>query len=222
MSAPQLIYAPLAGRAELTRLIAAAGGLELPELCNMENFGKPDIKETGESKKDYMSPSGMPLLIDGDLKISQSAAIESYIARIAPKYANLTAQQRAIDNMYQAIKEELCANCAKAIFTTVKADPAQAKKDVTDLLDKWLAIFEEKLPAEGFINGQPFPTSADLSLVNIGGGFMPYGAAMKIAEYDTSKFKKFTAHCARTKAVEEVAKFLASDKSHMKDNPMGL
>ena len=63
---PHLIYAPIAGRAELARLIAAAGGISISititESVNMANLGKPDLQETGESKKNYMSPSGMPLL----------------------------------------------------------------------------------------------------------------------------------------------------------------
>merc|ERR1712187_578851 len=89
----------------------------------------------------------MPLLSHGELKISQSGAIETYIAVIAPRYNGLTPQQRAVDNMYQGIKEELLMNCAKAIFTTQKTDKEQAKKDVAELFDKWCAIFEEKVLA---------------------------------------------------------------------------
>lgn len=100
---------PIAGRAELARLIAAAGGLTLHESAELP---------AGESKSEYLSPSGTPLLKHGDLKMSQSGAIEAYLASIAPNFSGLTPQQRAIDGMYAGIKEEMNSNCAKALFTT--------------------------------------------------------------------------------------------------------
>lgn len=219
---PKLIYAPLAGRAELARLIAAAGQLKIDDQQNMANFGKPTLEETGESKKNFVSPSGMPLLQHGDLKISQSGAIETYLAAIAPRYKALTAQQRGVDNMYQGIKEELLMNCAKAIFTTKKTSEEQAKKDVNELLDKWLGIFEEQLPASGFINGLEFPTAADLALLNITKpGFMPFGAAAKMAGYDFGKWSKVKALCDKAAADAGVAEYLKTSTT-MAANPMGL
>lgn len=222
MGTPQLIYAPIAGRAELIRLIAAAGNLPITELSNMANFGKPTISETGESKRDYVSPSGMPLLNHGDLKLSQSGAIETYVAAIAPRYKGLTVQQRAVDNMYQGIKEELLFNCAKAIFTTQKTDKDKAKQDVKELFDKWFAIFEEKVPATGFIHGLGFPTPADLALLNIAVGFMPFGAARKLADgYDLDKWAKVKALCDRCAADPGVAEYLKSSE-YTAANPMGF
>jgi hypothetical protein len=218
---PKVIYAPLAGRAELIRLIAAAGQLKIEDSQNMANFGTPTLEETGESKNNFVSPKGMPLLQHGNLKLSQSTAIESYIASVAPRYNSLTAQQRAVDDMYQGIKEELLQNCAKAVFTTAKADPDQAKKDVSELLDKWFGIFEEQVPTSGFINGLAFPTAADLALVNITRGFMPFGAAAKISGYDFEKWSKVKALCARAAADASVATYLSSS-STMAANPMGL
>ena len=133
-----MCYFPIAGRGELIRLIAAAGGVTLTESTELP---------AGESKADYMSPSGVPLVKHGDFKMSQSGAIEAYISAIAPKFSGLTVQQRAIDAQYSGIKEEMLFNCAKAIFTTKKAE------DVTVLLDKWLPLFEASLPADGFVNG---------------------------------------------------------------------
>jgi|EP00419_Tripos_fusus_P008868 hypothetical protein len=221
MAAPHLIYAPIAGRAELIRLIAAAGGCEITENSNMENFGKPTIKETGESKMDYLSPSGMPLLSHGELKMSQSGAIETYVAAIAPKYKDLTVQQRAVDNMYQGIKEDILFNCAKAIFTTQKTDKDKAKQDIIDLLDKWFAIFEDKVPSDGFIHGLGFPTPADLALLNITTGFMPFGAAKKCAGYDFDKWAKVKSLCERTAAAPGVSQYLQSSP-YTAANPFGL
>uniref|UniRef100_A0A7S1W3E7 Glutathione S-transferase n=1 Tax=Alexandrium catenella TaxID=2925 RepID=A0A7S1W3E7_ALECA len=221
MDPPQLIYAPIAGRAELIRLIAAAGNLPINELSNMANFGKPSISETGESKRDYTSPSGMPLLSHGGLKMSQSGPIETYVAAIAPRYRDLTVQQRAVDNMYQGIKEEILLSCAKAIFTTRKTDEGQAKKDVAELLDKWFTIFEERVPATGFIQGLGFPTPADLALLNIAVGFMPFGAAKKLADYDLDKWAKVKALCDRCAADPGVAAYLKSSE-YTAANPFGF
>ena len=152
-----MTYGPVAGRAELVRLIAAAGGLTLHESAELP---------AGESKSEYLSPSGTPLLKHGDLKLSQSGAIEAYLASIAPKFSGLTPQQRAIDSMYAGIKEEMLSNCAKALFTTKNGE------DVTKLLDdRWFPLLEASIPAEGFINGLAFPTVADLVVLNIKTGY---------------------------------------------------
>ena len=151
-----LTYFPIAGRGELTRLIAAAGGVELTE--------SPEVP-AGDSKAAYFSPSGVPLLKHGDFKMSQSGAIEAYISNIAPKFSGLTMQERAIDAMYSGIKEEMLFNCAKAIFTTKNAS------DVVKLCDKWFALFQANLPDDGFVHGLSFPTGADCVVLNITTGY---------------------------------------------------
>ena len=98
----------------------------------------------GESKSQYVSPSGTPLLKHGDLKLSQSGAIEAYVGSVAPKFSGLTPQQRAIDGMYAGIKEEMLSGCAKALFTTKKGE------DVTKLLRGSGALkLLEEVPAHG-------------------------------------------------------------------------
>ena len=62
----------------------------------------------------------MPLLKHGDLKMSQSLAIEAYLLNIAPKFKGLTAKQRAVDGMFASIKEEMLLNCAKVIWVANK------------------------------------------------------------------------------------------------------
>ena len=218
---PHLTYAPIAGRAELTRLIAAAGGIAITESADMADFGSPAITETGESKKNYWSPSGMPLLKHDDLKMSQSCAIEAYMASVAPLYKDLTPQQRGVDMMFMNIKEEILQNCAKAIFTTQKTDMDAAIADINTLYDKWFGIFEEKIPNEGYIQGLEYPTPADLAVLNITIGFMPFGAAKKLAGYDFGKWKKVTALCYRVNAYENVAAYL-KDSKYTTANPFGM
>ena len=219
---PLLIYPPIAGRAELIRLIAAAGGITITESANIADFGKIYLSETGESKKNYMSPSGMPLLQHGDLKISQSGAIEAYMASIAPRYRDLTPQQRAVDMMFMGIKEEILSNCGRAIFTTQKQDKDKAIADLCTMFDKWGDVFEDQIPAEGFIQGLPYPTPADLALLNITTiGYMPFGSARKLAQYDFGKWKKVTALCERVKADENVKAYLSASK-YTDANPFGM
>ena len=125
---PHLIYFPIAGRGELSKLIAAAGGLELKVTSEGDKRSKYDKAEFG-------SPSGLPLFEHGDLKISQSAAIETYLASIAPKFANLTPAQVATDRMFAHIKEDMLIGCAKIVFggALVKDGPTEVPKH----LDKW-------------------------------------------------------------------------------------
>merc|ERR1719271_1076695 len=71
-STPTLYYFPIAGRAELIKLTAVVGGVKL----NVRN-------DVPKDKSAYGSPSGVPILEHGDLKMSQSLAIERYIADIS-------------------------------------------------------------------------------------------------------------------------------------------
>jgi len=199
--APHMTYMPFSGRGELIRLIAAAGGVSLTETAELA---------AGESKAMYMSPSGLPILRHGDMKLSQSGAIESYISEIAPKFSGLSKQQRATDMQCAAIKEDILAACAKAMFVTQKEDVAKAKEDITTAFDTWCGILEARVPADGFVQGLGFPTVADLALLDVTTGYMPFGAAKKLAGYDFSKFPKLLALCDRAAKAEGVAVYLAS------------
>ena len=101
-SKPHLIYFPIAGRGEISRMIAVAGGLDIKETTSGD-----DRKPYTDNKAAYGSPSGLPLLEHGNLKISQSAAIATYLATLAPQFAGLTSAHRATDNMFLSIKEDM-------------------------------------------------------------------------------------------------------------------
>jgi hypothetical protein len=100
-------------------MICAAGGVEIDE--------EPSI----EDKSPYGSPSGLPVLEHGDLKMSQSIAVEAYLASIAPKFSDLTKQQQAVDQMYCCICEDVLAGFAKVIFNP----DADAKPEVRRVFD---------------------------------------------------------------------------------------
>lgn len=105
MSAPTLIYFPFAGRGELSRLVAAAGGVELSE--SAENDGS--------------FFGALPILKHDDLELCQSQAITSYIASIGPKFASLTAAQKGVDAMYAGILEDVLSGCASGAGSRANA-----------------------------------------------------------------------------------------------------
>jgi len=174
---PTLYYfSPFAGRAELVRLVCKAGALELEE-CH----------EKPTDVAAYASSGSLPLFTHNTLKMAQSGAIEMYCASIAPNFASLSATQRAKDQMFACIKEDALVAVATPMF-------GDKNKDVlTAAFDKYLGIIEAYLPAEGFVNGESFPTMADLAVVNICTSHMPYGAGLKVADYDYKKFAKVAA-----------------------------
>lgn len=203
-SKPKFFYWPIAGRAELIRLVAVVGGVELEESADIP-----------KDKSAYGSKSGVPLLEDGALKMSQSLAIERYIADIAPKFSGLTPQQRAIDGMFAATKEDMIQGVAKILFSP---DKSNAATDVPKVFNAFLPILEGLVPATGFVNGLEFPTMADLAILNIVEGYMPFGAGLKLAG-DAGGAKLYAAYpkvaalAKRTAAADGVKEYLATSKS---------
>eukprot|EP00588_Corethron_pennatum_P011174 CAMPEP_0194276860 /NCGR_PEP_ID=MMETSP0169-20130528/9335_1 /TAXON_ID=218684 /ORGANISM="Corethron pennatum, Strain L29A3" /LENGTH=206 /DNA_ID=CAMNT_0039020673 /DNA_START=114 /DNA_END=734 /DNA_ORIENTATION=- len=188
---PHLVYFPIAGRGGLIRLIAEYGGVKLTESTEM-----PD----GVSKSECGSAGSIPILIDGDLKMNESTAIEFYVASIAPKLAYLTPQQRGKDAQFCCIKETVLGGLGKVLFGD------KSKDDFHAVTDKFFPLIEGLLPAEGFVNGLDYPTVADLAVVIICDSYMPFGAAYKHGEIDlATKFPKLKAHSDRTKENDSVA-----------------
>mmetsp|Transcript_15382 Transcript_15382/g.27812 ORF Transcript_15382/g.27812 Transcript_15382/m.27812 type:complete len:207 (+) Transcript_15382:106-726(+) len=190
--APTLIYFPVAGRGQLCRLIAKLGGIE--------DFVEQTSLPEGVTKADCGSGGSVPLLVDGDLKMNESTAIEYYLMSIAPKYADLTPKQKGRDAQFCAIKEDFLSAVCKPLFG------GKDKDGINACVDKMLPLIEGILPADGFINGLDFPTVADLAVLNIVEGYMPFGAAYKHGEVDVAtRFPKLFAHSEMVKAVEDVA-----------------
>merc|ERR1719313_1619832 len=97
----------------------------------------------------FGSPSGVPILQHAQLQMAQSFAIETYIASIGPNYKDLTPAQRAVDDMFCKIKEDVLADYVKPLFG---ADPKPDPKEHTPkVCDKWFPVIEGKLPDSGFV-----------------------------------------------------------------------
>lgn len=211
MSVPHLIYFPIAARGEITRMTAHIGGLEITEQA-------PD----GDTMHTmYGSPGTVPLLVHGDLKLSQSLAIEQYISGITPKYASLTAAQRAKDLQFSGIKDDLMNGLAGCLFGQYGGEEKVVK--LKEQLDKWLPLLEAIVPESGFINGLEFPTPADFAVVLICEGYTPYGAGMKAAGCPecVKAHPKLYALNERIKAQPDVAAYLEKSAT-MTSNPFAI
>ena len=200
---PTLIYFPIAGRGALSRLIAKVGGVvDFQDIHDL-----PD----GVMPADTGSPGSYPMLLDGDdLKINESGAIEVYLSLIAPKYQDLTAKQRAKDFHICQLKETYLRDFAGVIFNRTK-DVETKKVEIEAKAAKWFPLLEGILPSEGFVNGGDYPTPGDLAVVNICEGYMPFGAAFKMAGLDlAAKYPKLVAHSERVKKIPLVSEALTS------------
>jgi len=181
----------------MIRLICKAGGIKLTEV-----YDKP------EDMAAFGSPGSMPVIDHDGYKLAQSGAIEGYCSNIAPGFASLTAQQKGKDHMFACIKEDCLGGFAKCLWGEKKTE------DITACADKWLGQIESLLPAEGFVNGEAFPTGADLAVVNICTSRIPFAAGYKHAGYDYKKHAKVAALVDRTLAHENLAGYALNDTEY--------
>eukprot|EP00413_Alexandrium_margalefii_P009216 CAMPEP_0204533416 /NCGR_PEP_ID=MMETSP0661-20131031/12272_1 /ASSEMBLY_ACC=CAM_ASM_000606 /TAXON_ID=109239 /ORGANISM="Alexandrium margalefi, Strain AMGDE01CS-322" /LENGTH=218 /DNA_ID=CAMNT_0051539755 /DNA_START=89 /DNA_END=745 /DNA_ORIENTATION=- len=206
-SKPVLYYMPFSGRGEMTRIIAKTGGLEIAEEGELSD------------KASFGSPSSLPCLLHGDLKLSQSHAIVNYVLNITPKFRGMDPGHKAKDMQFNAILDDLMSEFAKVLFNP---DKSNAKADITKAGDKWYGIIEGLVPANGYVNGRSFPTGADYACLIMAKGFMPFGAGMKVGSYDPlPQCPKFKALVDRTANFPAVKEYLAQTTT-LTANPMGI
>jgi len=193
--AATLYYFPLGGRGELIRLIAAAGGVDL-----VEGGMGADV-----DKSEFGSPSSLPILQHGDLKMSQSGAIEQYMSLLA--FPDLTPPQRAKDCQFGCIKEDISA-AQSGLYLGPKR--AQANVENAKIIAKWFPVVEGLLPADGFINGKSYPTTADLVVFNLINNFYPCAVAIKHSGVNMEKeYPKMTALAVRSGQFPKVQAYVA-------------
>jgi glutathione S-transferase len=190
---PVLVYFPAAGRGELCRLIAAAGDVDMEETFPGPQYAK---------KVGWLG--SMPVVIHGNFSICQSDACQKYLARISPKFKDLTAEQIAVDDMFAGAKEDM----GQFAYPATSTQEPEIKKKAVDGYDRILGALEELVPADGFVHGLEYPTVADLVLINILEAAIPHAQASQNIGYDFGKFAKINANVERTKAVPNVANYL--------------
>jgi len=204
-----LYYFPAGGRGELARCIAAAGGIGLIE-------GKPaDV-----DKADFASPSGVPLLKHGALKMAQSTAIEVYLSLLA--FPDLTPPMRAVDSQLCSTKEDVIAGFYKVFFNAeMKENKEKAKEELAKVASKWYPVIDKQCPTDGFFNGQGYPTAADVAVMNICDCAWAFGVANRIAGVDWANYPKMRALATRTAEFAAMKEYLAKSATFAA-NPMGL
>jgi len=220
MSKPVLNYFSICGRGELARLICAVGEVEFEDKA-----WAPAFDETGGWRQGYQAignafgfPGTMPVMEHGDLKLFQTAAIESYFAALSTKYASLTPAQKGKDMMFAQIKADINGSTESLLFKKITGE------DLLPIAEKWYGILEGLVPESGFINGLDYPTMGDLAVLVIAKGCMPFQAALTLAGFKwEEKYPKVMALAKRTAAYPKVAEFLAaSEHKTLKADPFGI
>lgn len=220
-TAPTINYFSICGRGELARLICAAGELEFVDKAwapAFEDGGwRQGYQAIGES---HGFPGTMPILEHGDVNLFQHNAIESYLASIAPKFADLTPAQKATDLMFMLTKADINAQTESLLFEKITPD------DLVPMMDKALPMIEGLLPDSGYVNGLAFPTVADLAVMVITTGCMPFQAAMTVAGvpiWDGKKYPKMARIAKDAMAYPPVSAFLEkSEHQTLKADPFGI
>lgn len=193
----KLTYFPVAGRGELSRLLAAVGGLAMVDSFDTANYATD-------------TPFGfLPMLEDSDsglFQLQESLAIERYISAVAPQFHQLTPAQRAVDDEFACAKEDLM------VVESCAVNVSAARACVPPIFDRYLGILEKLVPGSGFVHGLEFPTGADLATLIITQAGFPWGRAKRLAGYSDQwqmRFPKVAALSERTAAAPAVAAYLA-------------
>ena len=114
MSKPTLHYFDVSGRGELSKLIAAVGGVEIDvveypfqangaSVADKLKAGKMESAHTKAATEMGMDGCGLPIVVHDDLKIYQSMAVQDYFVSLGQQknYPKVTAQQKAVDDMFE-------------------------------------------------------------------------------------------------------------------------
>jgi len=218
---PTLNYFSICGRGEMSRLVAAAGEVDFEDRA-----WAPAFDETGGWRQGYAAignayglPGTLPILEHGDVKLFQSVAIEGYFASLSPKFSALTPGQKATDLMFQEIRSDINAVTESLLFKKIQPE------DLPPTMEKWYGVIEGLLPETGFVNGLAFPTIADLAVLVIAKGCMPFQAAPAIAGCSPTPatYPKMFRVANAAAAYPPVAAYLAaSEHQTLKADPFGI
>jgi len=219
---PVLHYFDVSGRGELAKLIAAVGGVEIEVVeypfkangastADKLKAGAMETEHTKAAKEMGMEGCGLPILVQGPLKINQSAAIQDYLAAIGPKYPPVNAAQKAKDDMFEGALEDCMGVGAGIILSGVEGGM------MLQAMEKTLTHLTKYIPAEGFVNGFDTPTKADLVILLLTQALIPFGATL--GGYDYAKFPQAKSLGERTAAFPAVAAWLENENCCLKKPP---
>jgi hypothetical protein len=204
-STPCLYYFPMAARGEVIRMTAVLGGMALDDM--------PVVAD----KKEASGSLGTPSLVHGELKFSDTCAVQEYVANMAPNFSTLTPEQQAVDNQFFKVQEDFLQDYEKTLDSETKVD-----EEVPKICAKWLPFLEGMLPSDGFVHGLAYPTPADFAVLMMIKGFMPFGALNKKAGFDPlATYTKFAAHVNRVASYPAVQAYLETSAT-IEGNPFGI
>merc|ERR1719203_414021 len=201
----ELQYFDGPGRAELVRLALHAGGVEFKDT-------RLEGKDFGPMKGNLETPCGsrfgsLPVLINKDgYVLAQSVALSIYASELALGSGDLTAEQRAVDNMLVCTHADVQQAMYKGMFGSdeskaagMEALPAAAKK--------FLAGVSRIYKESGFVHGGDKPSLGDLAVFDFVTSKFPGLLALK---QDISAFPKIEAVVAKVKACPALKEYLAA------------
>lgn len=222
---PVLHYFDISGRGELSKLICAVGGVEIDvveypfeangaSVADKLKAGKMESAHTKAATDMGMEGCGLPIVVHGDLKINQSAAVQDYFCSIGPNYPNVTPQQKAIDDMFAGALEDVMGLGAGIILSG--GDPA----NMPVYMAKTLTHLSKYIKGEGFVHGYDTPTKADLVILVLTQALIPFHATLGEGAADCyGKFPEAVALGERAAAFPAVAAWLTNDLCNLKKPP---
>jgi len=219
---PVLHYFDVSGRGELSKLIAAVGGVEIEvaeypfeangaSTADKLKAGAMENEHTKAATAMGMQGCGLPILQHGEHKFNQSAAIQDYLAAIGPNYPAVNPVQKAKDDMFEGYLEDCMGVGAGVVLSGL--DPSMMVK----AMEKTLTHLSKYIPAEGFVNGFDKPTKADLVVLMLTQALIPFGATL--GGYDFAKFPEAKALGERAAKLPAVAAWLENENCHLKKPP---
>jgi len=225
MGKPTLHYFDVNGRGELSKLIAAVGGVEVDfveypfeangaSAADKLKAGNMESAHTKAATDMGMDGCGLPIIVHGDTKINQSFACQNYFAKIGPNYPKISPQQQAVDDMFQGALEDCMGLAAGVILSG--GDGALVPK----IMAKVLTHLTKYIPADGFIHGKAAPTISDLCILVLTQALIPFGATLGEGAAEVyGKFPEAVALGERAAAFPAVAKWLENEYCNLKKPP---
>ena len=207
---------PFAAR-QVARLYAAVGGVDIVD--NTDTAGYKTKTPIGYLPALAHPEAGLfPNCTFAMGCLQESLAVERYIASLSPVFNSLPTQEKAVDDMVTMIKEDLMQVEPAAINASL------APAVVTPLYDRYLSVLEHGpyIPSDGFVNGHPYPTGADLAVLVFLKAKFPFAKALSNAKYDAqTHFPKIYALAERTAAHKAVAAYVKTSKTFYGDIAVG-
>ena len=225
MGKPTLHYFDVNGRGEVSKMVAAVGGVEIDVVeypfeangasaSDKLKAGPMESAHTKAATAMDMEGCGLPIIVHGDLKINQSFACQNYLASIGPKYPKVTPKQKALDDMFMGYLEDIMGLAAGVILS--EGDGAL----VPVFMSKTLTTLSKHIPASGFVHGLSTPTIADICVLVLTQALIPFGATLGEGAAETyGKFPEAVALGERTAAFPAIAKFLPTEDCCLKKPP---